>query len=147
MGRADVELVSRVQGMLTEDLKSTLDDEAFPGSLQEFVDPKAEVRFVDSDGALGEWQVPERGVEGLREGWRDFLEPWEKFWIRFGELLDAGEGRVLSLGELCGQLEGGAEVTQLGAAFMRLRDGKIVAVDFYVDEDQARRDAGLSRSA
>jgi hypothetical protein len=145
MGREDVEFVSRVQALLTEDLKLALDDAAHIRSLQEFVDPEAEVSFIDPEGgALGNRQVPERGVEGLREGWRDFLQPWEKFWIRFGEVLDAGEGRVLTLGELCGQLHGGAEVTQLGAAHIRVRDEKIVAVDFYVDQDQARRDAGLA---
>jgi SnoaL-like protein len=145
MGRTDVELVSRVQGLFTDDLKPALDDDALVRSLQEFVDPEAEVCFIDPEGgALGNRHVPERGVEGLREGWRDFLEPWEKFWIRFGEVLDAGEGRVLSLGELCGRLEGGAEITQLGAAFIRIRDGLIVGVHFYVDQDQARRDAGLA---
>lgn len=145
MGRENVEFVSRVQALLTEDLKPSLDDDALVRSLQEFVDPEAEVCFIDPEGgALGNRRVPERGVEGLREGWRDFLEPWEKFWIRFGEVLDAGEGRVLTLGELCGRLQGGAEVTQLGAAYIKVRDGKIVAIDFYVDQDQGRRDAGLA---
>ncbi len=143
MGRADVEFVSRVQTLLTDDLKATLDDEAFNRSLQEVVDPEAEVRFVDAGGALGNWRVPESGVEGLREGWRDWMEPWEQFWIRFAEVIDAGHGKVLSLGELRGRLQGGAELTQLGAAYIRIRDEKIIAIDFYLDQDQARRDAGL----
>jgi SnoaL-like protein len=144
MGQADVELVSKVQGLLTEDLKPALDDATLVEALQEFVDPGAEVSFIGpEDGPLGNRLVPERGVEGLREGWRDWMEPWEQFWIRFRDVLDAGEGKVLSLGELCGRLQGGAEVTQPGAAYFRIRDGRIVAIDFYVDQDQARRDAGL----
>jgi hypothetical protein len=144
MGRGDVEFVSRVQALVTDDLKPLIDDEAFLGALEEVVDPEAVVRFVDPEGgALGDRLVPEGGVKGLREGWLDWLEPWEHFWIRFDRILDAGEGKVLSLGELCGQMRVGVEVTQPGAAIIQVRDEKIVALAFYVDQDQARRDAGL----
>jgi hypothetical protein len=144
MGRADVELVSRVQAAFEGDLKPVPDDEGKIASVRELIDPGAQIHFRESEGgALGDRLVPERGMDGLREGWRDWLEPWEHFWIEFDELLDAGEGRVLSLAELRGQLPGGAEIRQLGAALITVRDGKVVAADFYVDQDRARRDAGM----
>lgn len=145
MGEEELELVSRVQELLDRDLKPALDDEAFAASLLEFVDPNADVRFVDTEsGALGDRRTEQRGVEGLREGWRDWLEPWEQFWIRFGPMHDAGAGQVLSMGELRGKMREGVELTQLGAALIQVRDGKIVALAFYVDQDQARREAGLA---
>jgi hypothetical protein len=145
MGEADVEFVSRVQRAFEGDLKSVVDDDARIEAVREFIDPAAEVHFRESEGgAMGDRVVPERGIEGLREGWRDWLEPWDHFWIHFGELIDAGHGRVLSLGELHGQLPGGAEVTEAGAALITVRDGKVVAADFYLDRDRARRDAGLA---
>jgi ketosteroid isomerase-like protein len=145
MGAADVELVSRVQELLDRDLKSAPDDDALAEALLEFVDPQAQVRFMDSEGgALGDRRAEQTGVEGLREGWRDWLEPWEHFRILFGELHDAGDGNVLSLGQLQGEMRGGVELTQPGAALMQVRDGKIAAADFYVDQDRARRDAGIA---
>ena len=144
MAASDLELVSRAQAFLTEDMKRVIDDPAVQEPMQELVDPEAEVRFHAPDGGvLGDRQVPEHGVEGLREGWRDWMQAWEQFWIRFGEMIDLGEGRVLSFGELSGRLPGGAELTQPGAALIAVRDGKIVSLDFYVDQDQARRDAGV----
>jgi ketosteroid isomerase-like protein len=144
MGRAEVEFVSRVQDLVSDDLVPLIDDESFLATLQEVIAPRAEVRFVDPQGgALGDRRFPDGGVEGLREGWRDWLQPWEHFWIRFGELLDAGEGRVLSFGELRGRMRVGVEVTQPGAAIIEVRDERVVAMAFYVDQDQARRDAGL----
>jgi SnoaL-like domain len=144
MGSAEVELVSRVQKAFEGDLVPAPDDDALIESVRELIDPAAEIHFRESEGgALGDRLVPERGLEGLREGWRDWLEPWEHFWIRFEELVDAGDGKVLSLAELCGQLPGGAEITQAGAALITVSDGKVVAADFYVDQNRARRDAGL----
>jgi ketosteroid isomerase-like protein len=145
MAASDLNLVSEVQELLDRDLKTAIDDDSLAQALLGFVDPKAQVRFMDSEGgALGDRQVEQSGVEGLREGWRDWLEPWEHFRIRFGELHDAGEGRVLSLGELHGEMRGGVELTQPGAALMQIRDGMIAAIDFYVDQDRAHRDAGLA---
>lgn len=145
MAAADVELVSRAQTAFEGDLKPAPDDDARIDTLRELVDPEAKIRFIGPEGGpLSDRLVPERGVEGFREGWRDWLEPWQHFWIGFGELLDVGEGRVLSLAELRGQLQGGVEITEPAAALFQVRDGKIVAADFYADQDQARRDAGVS---
>ena len=145
MGEAEIELVSRLQALISEDLVPLIDDESFGGAMEEVIAPGARVRFVDPEGgALGDRVVPEGGVEGLREGWRDWLEPWEHFWIGFDELLDARGGKVLSLGELRGRMRIGVEVTQPGAAIIEVGEGKIVAMAFYVDQDQARRDAGLA---
>jgi hypothetical protein len=145
MAAADIELVSEVQELLDRDLKTAIDDASVAQALRGFVDPKAQIRFMDSEGgALGDRRVEQAGVEGLREGWRDWLEPWEHFRIRFGEMHDAGGGRVLSLGELQGEMRGGFELTQPGAALIQVRDGVIAAADFYVDQDRARRDAGLA---
>jgi ketosteroid isomerase-like protein len=146
MSREDVELISRLQAAVpAEDLKKVLDSDSFQAAMDEFIDPDAEVRFVDPEGgALGDLRVPVRGTEGLRAGWAEWLEPWEKFGFRFERALDAGDGKVLSLAELRGRAHGGAEISHPGAALFRVRAGRIVAMDFYMDRDQARRDAGLA---
>jgi SnoaL-like domain len=146
MTRDEVELIARLQALLPAlDLKLILDDDSFRAAASEFIDPGAEIRFVDAEGgALGDMRVPVRGIEGVQAGWAEWLEPWEQFGIQFEQLLDAGEGRVLSLAELRGRAHGGAEITQPAAAIFRVRAGQIVAMDFYMDRQQARRDAGLA---
>jgi hypothetical protein len=126
MTRDEVELVARLQALLPAlDLKLILDDDSLRTAASEFIDPEAEIRFVDSEGgALGDMRVPIRGIEGLRAGWAVWLEPWEQFGIQFEQLLDAGEGRVLSLAELRGRAHGGAEISQPAAAIIRVRGGK-----------------------
>jgi ketosteroid isomerase-like protein len=146
MTREDVELVKRLIASLPagQDFKVMIDDEAIWGALRGVVDPEAETRFVDAEGgALGDMRVPLRGIEGLRAGWREWLEPWEQFRIHYEENLDAGDGRVLSLVELHGRVRGGIEISQPGASITQIRDGRIVAMHFYMDQQQAGRDAGL----
>jgi hypothetical protein len=146
VGREDVQLALQWEALLPHgtDLKSAIADAAFLAGLDEIVDPEAAFRFVDSEGgALGDFVVPTRGVEGLSAGWAEWLDPWEEFRIQIEQHLDAGEGRVLSLVELNGRTRRGPEISQPAASITRVRDGLIVAMDFYMDRGQARRDAGL----
>jgi hypothetical protein len=147
MGREDLELVDRFQAsfLRAKDLKPALDDEGALARLAEVVDAEAEIRFVTPDGsAFGAMSGPFQGVEGLRAGWREWLEPWEQFQIEFEQNLDVGDGRVLSLVQLRARMKGSAEILQQGASITLVRDGLVVAVDFYVDQEHARRDAGLA---
>jgi ketosteroid isomerase-like protein len=146
MGREDLELVDRFQAsfLRAKDLKPALDDEGALARLRQIVDPEAEVRFIGPDGgAIGIMRGPFHGVDGLQAGWREWLQPWEQFRIEFEQNLDIGDGRVLSLVQLRARMKGGAEILQQGASITLVRDGLVVAVDFYVDQAHARRDAGL----
>jgi hypothetical protein len=40
--------------------------------------------------------------------------------------------------------ETSAEIMQEAAVVLRVDSGRIVAIDYYLDQDQARRDAGLA---
>jgi ketosteroid isomerase-like protein len=147
VAREDVELVSHWETLLPPgtDLKVALGDDATLARAAEILDPEAEIRFVDTEGgALGDFEVPSRGVEGLLAGWAEWLGAWEHFRIDLEEHLDAGDGRVLTLAKLTGQTREGLELSQPGAAIIRVSGARIVAMDFYVDREQARRDAGLS---
>ena len=147
MSQQDVELVRQWESLLPSgtELKSAFGDGEFLSRLQQIVDPEAKTRFVDAEGgALGDNEPERRGFEGLRAGWAEWLEPWEGFWIEFEEYVDAGEGTVLALVELRGRSHDGVDISQPAAAVFRLRDRLIVSLDFYMDREQARRDAGLT---
>jgi hypothetical protein len=147
VSQQDVELVRQWEAIIPPgtELKSAFADDEFLSRMRQIVDPEATTRFVDAEGGpLGDNEPERRGFEGLKAGWAEWLEPWEGFWIDFGEYLDAGEGAVLALVELKGRSHAGVDISQPAAAVFRLRDRLIVSMDFYMDREQARRDARLT---
>jgi ketosteroid isomerase-like protein len=109
------------------------------------IDPEVEVRFVTpGDQGVQVMEQEFKGIEGLREGWAVWMEPWEEFWIEVDDYVDAGNGQVLALATATGRMRGtGAELPQEVAALARVEEGRIASVGFYLDQQQARRDAGL----
>jgi ketosteroid isomerase-like protein len=87
------------------------------------------------------------GLEGLREGWRDFLAAFEEIEIVPGELREApGGDAVVEFVHLIGKPIGvAAEIDQQAAAVWRFRDGRLCAVEFHIDRGAAMRSAGLER--
>jgi ketosteroid isomerase-like protein len=148
MSKNDVEFVTQFQSVMLgpADIKPLLDDDQLWADLAEttLFDPEAEIRFLGpGESPVGGLIGPFRGVEGLRGGLREWLKPWEEYRVEADQILDAGSGRVLTLVQQHGQMKGGAEVSQSSATITQVREGTIVGMDFYLDQDQARRDAGL----
>jgi ketosteroid isomerase-like protein len=120
------------------------DDEHWARHMDKF-SPDLEVRFViPGDAGVEVMEQEFRGIDGLREGWGVWMQPWEEFRVTVDEMIDAGDGKVLIQASAVGLMQGtGAEVPQEVAALSRIEDGRIVAVGYYLDQSQARRDAGL----
>ncbi len=84
------------------------------------------------------------GFDGLVTGWQEWMKPWEEFRVEVVETIDAGPGQVLLLGNATARVRAtGAEIPQETAALWDIENSKLVAITFYLDQDQARRDAGL----
>jgi hypothetical protein len=84
------------------------------------------------------------GLLGLVEGWLDWLEPWESYYIEVERFIDAGD-EVVSLARVHAQsTRGGVPVEHSPAAVWSVRDGKVVRVQFYLERDDALEAAGLS---
>ena len=140
------ELAARWEQILPPevDLKTAWGDTDFLAQMGTIVDPRARFRFMDVEGGtLGDEVVEKPGVEGLQAGWERWLEPWDEFRIRWEGHEAVGEDRVLSLVVLEGRIRGGLELSQEAASVARVEGERIVAMDFYMDRDQARRDAGV----
>ena len=83
------------------------------------------------------------GIEGLREGWRDFLGAFETIKIEPGEMMEIDDG-MLEYVRMTGRPVGvDAEVDQDGAAVWRMRGEKLVCVEFHIDRARARASAGV----
>ena len=104
--------------------------------------PDAVIEFVGGENALARGEY--RGLEGLVEGWRDWLEGWDSHVIRLEELIDAGD-QVVALVRIKGKTtRHGVEVEHTPAAVWTIEDGTVVGISFYLDRDQAFEAAGLS---
>jgi ketosteroid isomerase-like protein len=101
--------------------------------------PDAEIVFATRSGPPSEY----RGMEGLVEGWRDWLAPWSRYELEVEGMLDGGD-KVVADALLRGETRrGGVEIEQKAAAVMTVADGKIVRVEFHLDRREAREAAGI----
>ena len=86
------------------------------------------------------------GHDGVRAFWRDWLSAWSDLHFEIQDLLDAGDEVVLLVREQrqWGRRSGIAtDVPPYGMVFT-LRDGKVIRVRAYPDQEAALEAAGLS---
>jgi ketosteroid isomerase-like protein len=85
-----------------------------------------------------------RGIEGLIEGWRDWLTPWESYRLEVEEFIDAGD-QVLELVRVRARTSRhGVDVEHRPAAVWTVEDGVVVAVHFFLERPEAFGFAGLT---
>jgi ketosteroid isomerase-like protein len=113
---------------------------------ERLIHPEAPVEFVTPDGGfIGGMEGPWRGAEGLRAGFGEWLEPWEEWRISVDDVTSAPQGRVLLLGKGSGKMAGsGLEVEAPLGALYEIRDGMIASIRHFLDQDQAKAEAGLA---
>jgi ketosteroid isomerase-like protein len=102
--------------------------------------PEYVTLMVDQSGHPNEY----RGIEGFREGLADWMSPYERFQLRFDEVVQAGDEALVFLVRQTGVTKhGGVEVESRGAAVFWLKDGAIGQSAFYIDQRAALKAAGL----
>jgi ketosteroid isomerase-like protein len=107
-----------------------------------------EIEFVIADGpAPGSW----KGLEGMAEGFGDFLRFWDDYRVVGDEYREIDQERVLALVHRSGRgrTSGAAveEATATGAGLWQLGDGKVTRFVAYFDRDRALADLGLTPEA
>jgi ketosteroid isomerase-like protein len=128
------------------DMKELLERTEIRVALEELVAPDAVVEFeTPSGGLIGDMAGPWRGADGLRAAWREWTGAFDAWSFRGTEWIDAGGGKVLLLGVSLGRMAGSSTAIETrGAALYELEAGKIVRISHFLDQDQARRAAGLA---
>jgi ketosteroid isomerase-like protein len=112
-------------------------------SSAEWADPKIEVVLVDGP-------APElwRGLAGMAEGWRDFLNAWEGYRVEADDYRDLDDERVLVLISQSGRGKtSGVELRQMqskAAALFHIRDGNVTRLVRYFNRERALADLGLA---
>jgi hypothetical protein len=127
------------------DMAKAIEDDAMWERNRRLIAPDVRVHFVNPDSSgLVVMEQDYEGIEGLRQGWRRWLTPWDSYLITVEDVIDAGEGRVVVLVTSTARMrDSGAEVPQAAATTFVAEAGVISEIWFYLDQDQARRDAQL----
>jgi len=148
MSQENVEIVKRVQpsGIDLVQLfrSSTAPDPSATGIDLSAFESDFETEFI-SHRVFGSIQPNvSHGFHGFIENWRDWLEPWERYYIEVEEFIDAGD-EVVSLSRVLAKTTREAvAVEHRPAAVWSVREDKIVRVRFYLEREEALEAAGLS---
>jgi ketosteroid isomerase-like protein len=87
-------------------------------------------------------RVTVRGIEAMRDTWREFLGSWHDWRTGDIERLVDAEDRITVYHQIFGRLKPGqAEVARPGAAVFTFRDGKIISL--LLTDPDALEAAGL----
>jgi ketosteroid isomerase-like protein len=146
MSQENVEIVKRVQPSGV-DLAALFHASTLPDPLATGVDLSAfasdfETEFV-AQHAISMTPPVARGLQGFVDGWRDWLEPWESYYVEAEEFIDAGDV-VVSLSRVRARsARDSAPVEHRPAALWTVREGRIIRVRFYLEREEGLEAAGL----
>ena len=145
MSQENVDLVKAVHppsGTKVSDLFSEGADDSGLAALAAVLTPDFEVAAGNGKGG-GIW-VEARGLDGLLQTWRDWLEPWEEYWTTVERFVDVDENHVLVLVRDRARAEGSdAEVELAAGSVWTLREGKVARIEFHTGRESACEAAGL----
>jgi ketosteroid isomerase-like protein len=110
-------------------------------------DYETAVADLDSDVEIDDTDIPEStGADSFRQWLSRWDEIWESWRIESLELLPSNEDKVLALFRMIAKGKGsGIELERDDALLGEFRDGKIIRLGYYNDQQQAREAAGLSK--
>jgi ketosteroid isomerase-like protein len=144
VSQENVDLVRRLIPPPGTDLAALFRDRAVfdqvVSALEPFIDPGAEAVAVWQGGTVYE------GVEGLRQLWLDWLEPWASYYSSLEEAIDAGDRVVIFVRDRARRNDIDAEVEISAGSVWDVRDGKVTRVELFGTRDEALAAAGLPTS-
>jgi ketosteroid isomerase-like protein len=105
-------------------------------------DPAFETSFIASEAAAAA-RVSYRGAQGLVDGWREWLEAWDRYELEAEDFIDGGDEVVVMVRVRARTRRGGVEMQHAPAAVWGFKHGAVVRIDFYLERAQALRAVGL----
>ena len=121
-------------------LKELVDEEGFWPGVDDGLAPDARISFVTPFGAtVGGMSGPFTGPEGFKAGWLEWLRPFDSFVISLKEATVSEDGTRVLLLVTSRVTMAGSETTidQPSATVTKVEGDRIVAIDHYLDHDQA----------
>jgi ketosteroid isomerase-like protein len=143
MSPENVNMVRRFHPGGGTDLVTLLQNQAVLQAATSAVEPFLKPDFTLDTVILGQ-RTKYTGLEGFRQAWLDWLEPWSSYYDELEDAVDLGD-RVMLVGHHRGQRrDTDAEVEMFAAAIYTVQDGKVSHVAYYFNRAEALEAAGLS---
>jgi ketosteroid isomerase-like protein len=83
------------------------------------------------------------GIDGFREMWLDWLEPWTRYHVQVDETIDLGDSVVVLVRDRGLPHGMNVEVELISGSLWTFNDGKVVRVEFYANREELREAVGL----
>jgi hypothetical protein len=142
MSDANVRLVQSLLPAAGSDLTRFFRDEAEWARIARIYEPRAHDNLESGFVRAGE-RITNQGLEGFRQTWLDWLEPWESYRADILKIVPHDEHVVVLVHDYGRRPGMTAEVRLRGAAVWTVRDGKLARAFFYTDRADALDDVGL----
>ena len=78
------------------------------------------------------------GIDGFREMWIDWLEPWATYRVQVDEMIEVGDGVAVLVRDRARRHGMDVEVELISGSVWTFRDGKIARVEFYANREELR---------
>jgi ketosteroid isomerase-like protein len=118
------------------------DDQRFAAAasaLADLIDPEIESVAVWRGGSTY------RGIDGFREMWLDWLQPWAEYYSEIEEMVEGGERVAVVVRDRGVRAELEQEVELRSGSAWTLRDGKVARVEFYGSREELFEATGSGR--
>ena len=83
------------------------------------------------------------GIEGFREMWLDWLQPWASYYVQVEEMIETGESVVVLVRDRARRHDMDVEVELISGSVWKFRDGKIARVEFYANREELKEATSL----
>jgi ketosteroid isomerase-like protein len=117
--------------------------EAAVAALAAIVDPDVESVAVWG----GEEGNTYKGIDGFRQLWLDWLEPWATYHVHVEEIIEAGDRVLVLIRDRGRRPDMEAEVELVSGSAWTVRDGKIARAEFYANRGDLLESAGLDSTS
>ncbi len=128
----------------TDDIVAAVRD---PDGLQERLAPLADLAWPNFEvvmvGPMPTARIEYRGVGGLIEAWTDWASPYERYEMQVESIEEAGDRALVVIHQAATPTGATAAMEGTAAALFTFRDGRLSSIEFHLDADLARREAGL----
>ena len=141
MSAENVELVKSLQPRPNFDLVEAFESR-WP-RVRAFFEPRSRPDLESGFVQAGS-RTSYRGLDGFRQTWLDWLEPWDSYRTEMVRFIDCGDDVLVFVRDYGRRRGMSAEVKLLGGAVWTVEDGKLGRAFFYTAREDAVNEVGLS---